>query len=260
MTRAISGKKRTIAGALVITAATICMAAPNALAESPDEKMSMPNVSIEGERQTPDIFFVFPTGRGNNVSAARVRDYGPDILSALVKPWFERDSMVDPVTAHVTSDEQINLAEVLKAEPPKQEPPAAPIESMPNDRPVVSREPGIPASALSLPATREPGIPSSALSRPSSAQPQIPPSARSLPSAPPQSSSSTLAFPSSEPPQIPSSARSLPSSPPPPASSSTLVFPPSTQPQPPPSVGSLPGAPGTVDPNHDPNDGYVPPN
>src|SRR5882724_3894006 len=55
------------------------------------ENMKMPNVSIEGERQTPDIFFVFPTGKGGNLSAPRMRDYAADILEPVVKPWLERD-------------------------------------------------------------------------------------------------------------------------------------------------------------------------
>src|SRR5713101_3915480 len=57
------------------------------------DSVRMPNVNIEGERQTPDIFFVFPTGKGGNLSAPRLRDYRSDILTPVVKPWLERDTM-----------------------------------------------------------------------------------------------------------------------------------------------------------------------
>src|SRR5947209_16093041 len=48
------------------------------------DNMKMPSTSIEGERQTPDIFFVFPTGKGGNLSMPHLRDYGPDILDPVV--------------------------------------------------------------------------------------------------------------------------------------------------------------------------------
>jgi hypothetical protein len=167
------------------------------------DNMRMPNVSIEGERQTPDIFFVFPTGKGGNVSAPRFRDYRPDILDPVVKPWFERDEMVNAPTMQASAGKTFDWDEALKSSPPPAAPPPAAAEAaapppppaappMPESRPNVSLPPpSIPSQALSLPRTTSPQPP----------QPQPPP-----PAAPPP--------PPQERPVYPSSAR--PASPPPP--------------------------------------------
>ncbi|MGH7897481.1 MAG: hypothetical protein ACREQQ_05985 [Candidatus Binatia bacterium] len=118
------------------------------------DNMKMPSTSIEGERQTPDIFFVFPTGRGGNLSMPHVRDYGPDILEPVVKPWFEREQALGPSQIQtVTRQSTVDWKEALRSAPP---PP-------PREQPL----PESPARP-SLPA---PSIPSSALSRPAAAAP-----------------------------------------------------------------------------------------
>ncbi len=260
MSRARLVKTRNLSILGLAATALLAFGSP-ALAESPDEKMAMPNVSIEGERQTPDIFFVFPTGKGGNVSAQRLKDYGPDILSPLVKPWFERDAMVNPTVAHVTSEDKIDLAEALKEAPPKREEASglveqgragAPLGAAPSMPSLPSTgEPTIPAAALSLPRSSEPSIPPAARALPPS-EPMIPPAARSLPSAPLPSGS--LAYPPPSEPMIPPAARSLPSAPPP-SSSSTLAFPPSA------GSGSMPAPPPSrpSSTTESPDDGYVPP-
>ena len=161
------------------------------------DNMRMPGVSIEGERQTPDIFFVFPTGKGGNLSAPKFRDYGPDILEPVVKPWFERDEMVTRAQLQAASTRTFDWDEALKSSPAAPAPPAAPAvaapvaplppPSMPNP---ALPPPSIPSQALSLPrsapnsAMPPPEMPAPAMpaapSRPVS-QPLYPPGSRPLP-------------------------------------------------------------------------------
>jgi len=116
-------KSGRVASAFLL-AAIVGLAAPSAAqqrgrsneADERSENMKMPNVSIEGERQTPDIFFVFPTGKGGNLSAPRMRDYAGDILEPVVKPWFERDQAVNP-PAMVTSAEKFDWEKAVGSEP-----------------------------------------------------------------------------------------------------------------------------------------------
>ena len=115
------------------------------------ENMRMPGVSIEGERQKPDIFFVFPTGKGGNLSAPRLRDYAPDILDPVVKPWFERDQMVNPLPLEAAAARKFDWDEALKSEPSR---PAEPVPT-----PAVV-EPMIPSQARSMPRAAEPAMPS----------------------------------------------------------------------------------------------------
>ena len=160
----------------------------------------MPGVSIEGERQTPDIFFVFPTGKGGNLSAPKVRDYGPDILEPVVKPWFERDQMVTPPPLQAASTKSsVNWDELMKSSPPPArpapegepaalEPPPAPPPSAPSQMTAPSLPPpSIPSQALSLPRSGAPPPPSMppASFPPRSSVPSSPPSGQSLnPSGP----------------------------------------------------------------------------
>jgi len=146
------------------------------------DHMKMPSTSIEGERQTPDIFFVFPTGKGGNLSMPHVRDYGPDILEPVVKPWFEREQALGPSQIQeVVTTRSSDWKEALKSSPPPPAPPAEP----PPPRPAVA-PPAIPGQALSMP--------SSAVSAPANppSAPATPPTAESLPraAAPPSAPSS----------------------------------------------------------------------
>lgn len=153
------------------------------------ENMRMPNVSIEGERQTPDIFFVFPTGKGGNLSAPRFRDYSPDILDPVVKPWFERDQSVNP-QLRVTGGEKFDWDAALRSEPDRAPTPREAVEPPPQAAAPMSGQlggpsippPQIPSRALSLPPTSQPQIPSEARSLPSTGQPSAP-----APAAAPQS-------------------------------------------------------------------------
>jgi hypothetical protein len=159
------------------------------------ENMRMPGVSIEGERQTPDIFFVFPTGKGGNLSAPKVRDYGPDILEPVVKPWLERDEMVTRTPVQAASTQSFNWDEMMKSSPPpaRVAPPAAPEAPPPPGQmpPPSLPPPAIPSEARSLPPA---GAPPSQPSMPSA--PAIPPAA---PAAPPPRASGPLYPPGSRP-------------------------------------------------------------
>lgn len=128
-------KSARVVSLFILAGAVLCAA------ESREDNLrNMPNVSIEGERQTPDIFFVFPTGKGGNLSAPRFRDYGPDILDPLVKPWFERDQLVNPIPVQAASGPKMDWQELFKAEP------AAAAPEIPS-----LREPGIPSIATHPP-------------------------------------------------------------------------------------------------------------
>jgi hypothetical protein len=123
---------------------------------APSDIMKMPSTAITGERQTPDIFFVFPTGKGGDLSMPHLRDYGPDILEPVVKPWFEREQALGPSQIQaVTRQLSVDWKEALKRAPP---PP--PREAAPE----ASSRPSLPA----------PSIPSSALSRPPPPPPDSP--------------------------------------------------------------------------------------
>jgi len=171
-------------------------------AQQNDENMRMPNVSIEGERQTPDIFFVFPTGKGGDLSAPRMRDYANDILEPVVKPWFERDQAVNP-SAHVASNEKrFDWDEALRSEPDRPAPAAAAANVPP---------PGMTAPSMPAPQVAPPQIPSQATTQgqlgiPSQAL-SLPPQASSLPPPAPASS-----YPATAPaPSYPAQAPSYPS-------------------------------------------------
>src|SRR5438132_8501997 len=127
------------------------------------DNMRMPGVSIEGERQTPDIFFVFPTGKGGNLSAPKFRDYGPDILEPVVKPWMDRDQMVTRAQLQAASTRTFDWDEALKSSPAAPAPPAAPAVAAP-----VAPLP-LPPPSMPNPALPPPSIPSQALSLPRSA-------------------------------------------------------------------------------------------
>ena len=125
------------------------------------DNMRMPGVSIEGERQTPDIFFVFPTGKGGNLSAPKFRDYGPDILEPVVKPWMDRDQMVTRAQLQAASTRTFDWDEALKSSPAAPAPPAAPAVAAPVAP--------LPPPSMPNPALPPPSIPSQALSLPRSA-------------------------------------------------------------------------------------------
>jgi len=200
------------------------------------ENMKMPNVSIEGERQTPDIFFVFPTGKGGNLSAPRMRDYASDILEPVVKPWFERDQAVNP-PAFVTSAEKFNWDEALRSEP-ERAPAAAAVPPPGNVPPPANVAPQMPPVGLPPQATQGqlggsrmystgatpsgPSYdPSSASTAPASAYPATADGSSypSVPTAnqphypagyPAPAAPSYPSAPASAPPQIPSQAQSPP--------------------------------------------------
>jgi hypothetical protein len=154
-----------------------------------EDNMRMPNVSIEGERQTPDIFFVFPTGKGGNLSAPKFRDYGPDILEPVVKPWFERDQMVTHAQLQATSTQTFDWDEALKSSPPRAAPPPGP---PPLGAP--GAPPSLPPPSMPNPSLPPPSIPSQALSLPRSA-----PNSAMPPPAPPPPASQPLYPPGSRP-------------------------------------------------------------
>ena len=190
------------------------------------ENMKMPNVSIEGERQTPDIFFVFPTGKGGNLSAPRMRDYAADILEPVVKPWFEKDQAVN-ITARVTSAEKFNWDEALRSEPdripaaaaapPPVAPPAAAFPSSSSSIPPSASS--IPRSASQFPTANQMPptanrIPPPANQYPATADGYVPPDATQAPPSQGQLGnrySVQPARPGGYQPQIPSQALSLPS-------------------------------------------------
>ena len=164
------------------------------------DNMRMPGVSIEGERQTPDIFFVFPTGKGGNLSAPKFRDYGPDILEPVVKPWMDRDQMVTRAQLQAASTRTFDWDEALKSSPAAPAPPAAPAvaapvaplppPSMPNP---ALPPPSIPSQALSLPRS----APNSAMPPPEMSAPAMP--AAAMPAAPSRPVSQPLYPPGSRP-------------------------------------------------------------
>ncbi len=125
--------------------------------ESADEEarassLRMRGTTIEGERQTPDIFFVLPTGKGGNLGGPYLRDYSYEILDPLVKPWFERDAMLEVPKPDLQAS-RVDLAELLKAEPPPP-PLSPPPASEPEPAPQMIAPPAplsIPSQARSLP-------------------------------------------------------------------------------------------------------------
>jgi len=163
--RSVSASVRT--GAALLAALLAWSGVATAQGRGGDERqdnMRMPGVSIEGERQTPDIFFVFPTGKGGNLSAPKFRDYGPDILEPVVKPWMERDQMVTRAQLQAASTRTFDWDEALKSSPAAPAPPAA--------APVVAAPvapPPLPPPSMPKPALPPPSIPSQALSLPRSA-------------------------------------------------------------------------------------------
>jgi len=196
--RSANPKRGALFVAAVLASAASAAAQPRGGAGDRGENMRMPNVSIEGERQTPDIFFVFPTGKGGNVSAPRFRDYGPDILDPVVKPWFERDEMVTPQAMQAAANRSFDWDEALKSSPPPAPAPAAaappPLPPAREPQPNVSLPPpSIPSQAFSLPRTTAPQPPPPAAAPPPAAQPYYPSAPRSAyppPPAPSQPSTS----------------------------------------------------------------------
>jgi hypothetical protein len=140
----------------------------------------MGDVTISGERQAPDIFFIMPTGKGGNISAPHRKDYSADILEPVVKPWLEKDQMIGPLAVRASVSEPVDWKAAL-AEPP----PPAPAPEAPIAAPVRSQV-GLPPAATSRPPPPPPAaIPPAVLSRPSA-----PPAAGPPPAAPPPSVSS----------------------------------------------------------------------
>jgi hypothetical protein len=124
----------------------------------------MQGTTIEGERQTPDIFFVLPTGKTGNVGGPHLRDYSYEIFDPVVKPWFEGDATLEvPRGAIQTSSSKVDFDEAMKPEPP---PPAAPpVEAAAQAQPAPALEPmprvaapplSIPSQARSVPAPSSP--------------------------------------------------------------------------------------------------------
>jgi hypothetical protein len=196
--RSVSASVRT--GAALLAALLAWSGVATAQGRGGDERqdnMRMPGVSIEGERQTPDIFFVFPTGKGGNLSAPKFRDYGPDILEPVVKPWFERDQMVMRAQVQAASTRTFDWDEALKSSPAAPAPPAAPAVAAP------VAPPPHPPPAMPNPALPPPSIPSQALSLPRSAPnsemppPEMP--AQAMPAAPSRPVSQPLYPPGSRP-------------------------------------------------------------
>jgi hypothetical protein len=196
--RSVSASVRT--GAALLAALLAWSGVATAQGRGGDERqdnMRMPGVSIEGERQTPDIFFVFPTGKGGNLSAPKFRDYGPDILEPVVKPWFERDQMVMRAQVQAASTRTFDWDEALKSSPAAPAPPAAPAVAAP------VAPPPLPPPSMPNPALPPPSIPSQALSLPRSAPnsemppPEMP--AQAMPAAPSRPVSQPLYPPGSRP-------------------------------------------------------------
>jgi hypothetical protein len=145
--------------ATVIAAAILSFAAHPAGAQArraaPQQErassLRMGDTTITGERPTPDIFFIVPTGKGGNLQSPHRRDYSSEILEPVVKPWLEKDQNVSLVAVqHVasgSSDWKKALSSVERVPPPP--PPApAPLEPV---RPAYRPAPEIPAAALSRP-------------------------------------------------------------------------------------------------------------
>ncbi len=129
----------------------------NADEEARASSLRMRGTTIEGERQTPDIFFVLPTGKGGNLGGPYLRDYSYEILDPLVKPWFERDAMLEVPKPEIQAS-RVDLDELLKAEPLPPPPPRLPAAE-PEPRPRMITPPAsvsIPSQARSLPPPRPP--------------------------------------------------------------------------------------------------------
>jgi hypothetical protein len=133
----------------------------------------MRDTAIVGERPTPGIFFIVPTGKGRDLRAAHQRDYRGDILEPVVKPWLEKDQNVTLAgIVHVSSggDDWRNALDAAAIAP------------------------AVPVSGAARPASRPAmEVPPAALSRPSA--PALPPPSQARPAAPPPASPPPAAAP-----------------------------------------------------------------
>jgi len=187
--------------------------------------LRMGDTAIMGERPTPDIFFIVPTGKGGNLSAPHRRDYSSEILAPVVKPWLEKDQNVRLAALEHVSRDSGDWKEALKAVPVARAAPPPEVVRPSGPAPI-----GIPEAARS-------GGPPPVSGLPASPPPPIPPAARSYP-PPPSMPSAAPSYPASPPPAIPSAARSYPASPPPAIPSAARSYPAAPPPpaaQPPPA-------------------------
>lgn len=147
-------------------------AAEQPAASGSGSSLRMQDTAIEGERQTPDIFFILPTGKGGNLQAPHRRDYSADILEPVVKPWLEKDAAVGALATRTTPTASVDWEAALAepAPPPSVAPAPQPVLSPSRSRPAAQ----IPTSALSRPPPAAPA-----------AAPPPPPRAAAPPPAPP---------------------------------------------------------------------------
>lgn len=151
---------------------------------SSSDNLRMQDTSIEGERQTPDIFFVLPTGKGGNLSAPNRRDYTFEILSPVVKPWHEREETLNRTLARADDGTQRFDWNAALAAPPSAA--AAPGTLGPASQDAALAEPPIePVRVREMP-----DLPAAARSYPEAAAPAAAEEPEPVASAPEESSGS----------------------------------------------------------------------
>jgi hypothetical protein len=146
--------------------------------EHPPEKppsLRMRDTAILGERPTPDVFFVVPTGRPTASSPTYRRDYRSEILEPVVKPWLEKEGNLSLASIeHVSTDPGgwtrafgKRAAPALGPTPVpvfRAPPPALPPGVFTQSEEAVPESPreaagGAPASVVSPPVTSAPAAP-----------------------------------------------------------------------------------------------------
>ena len=188
--------------ALLVVAAAAALAAVASVAVTHAQEegarrgsVQMRDTAILGERPTPDIFFIVPTGKGGNLRGPHRRDYRGEILEPVVKPWLEKDQNVTLAGIGHVTESGGDWRDAFDSEPvapavrvPVPEPvrpaarPAVDVPAAARSKPVVPDVPPPPIPSQARPAAPPPSFPPPAAAVP---RPSFPPAAVPPPASPP---------------------------------------------------------------------------